>query len=36
VAVETLAVLVVGENYILLLNQRALLPPNAKRPAQIY
>ena len=36
VAAETLAVLVGGVNYILPLNQRALLPPDAKRPARIY
>jgi hypothetical protein len=38
VAADTMAVLVVGVmvNYILPLRKRALLPPNAKRPARIY
>ena len=31
VAAETLAILVVGVNYIVLVNQRALHPPDAKR-----
>ena len=37
VAAETMAVMVVGVtvNYILPLRKRALLPPNAKRPARI-
>jgi len=35
VAAETLAILVVGVNYILPLKQRALLPPDAKRTARM-
>ncbi len=35
VAAETLAILVVGVNYILPLKQRVLLPPDAKRTARM-